>query len=387
MRRVGTATRSTKIVFVAYQTANQSNGGMESATQIFEQLADRFDWFLMTNRESAFTKRWRNAGATVNVVPFEAERGALERRSGFVRWGLALRAFLRRVRADIIHVNDIRACIAGRIALAWSRRYVPLLMTERDVKPPGEPYGWHWRWATKNCVAIVALSVEMKEALASRVPFPSERIWVINSIVQADGLRPPLSVGRHDSMDVSRRPRIGVIGAFMPKKNQLRLIQELAARYGGCESPPEFCFAGDFRPDTDQYARDCKVASEGVSCIRIVGHVGDMSGFYRSLDAVLVASRNEGLARCMIEALCLGIPVISFDVCSAREFLEDSGAGVVVPQGNYERLLDAVEYVIRPGSDVKQRALDTAREMAARLSPQRIRDEYLLLYRNVLGHS
>ena len=38
---------------------------MESATQIFETLADDFRWTLLTNRETPRTERWRAGGARV----------------------------------------------------------------------------------------------------------------------------------------------------------------------------------------------------------------------------------------------------------------------------------------------------------------------------------
>ena len=53
---------------------------------------------------------------------------------------------------------------------------------------------------------------------------------------------------------------------------------------------------------------------------------------------IVIPTRKEGLARCMIEALACGTPVVSFDVASAREILEEHQCGRVVPQGSYEDL-------------------------------------------------
>ena len=68
------------------------------------------------------------------------------------------------------------------------------------------------------------------------------------------------------------------------------------------------------------------------------GHQSDMAGNYQALDAIVIGSRNEGLARCMIEGMAVGVPVVSFDLCSARETLEPTGAGVVVRQGDHAGL-------------------------------------------------
>ena len=59
---------------------------------------------------------------------------------------------------------------------------------------------------------------------------------------------------------------------------------------------------------------------------------------------VVCPSRHEGLMRGMIEAMSVGRPVVSFDICSAREMLEQSSppAGVVVPHGDYAAMTDAL---------------------------------------------
>ena len=48
--------------------------------------------------------------------------------------------------------------------------------------------------------------------------------------------------------------------------------------------------------------------------------------------------------RGMIEAMACARPVVSFDVCSAREVLEEEsdGAGTVVRHGDYDAMADAL---------------------------------------------
>jgi glycosyltransferase involved in cell wall biosynthesis len=371
------------ILFVAYQTANHSNGGMESATQILEQLGPHNTWILATNRESGFTERWRKAGAQVHLMNFDAESARLSRWRNFLLWARAIRALIRAHSVDLVHVNDIRAGIVVRLALMFVRRQVPMAMTERDLKAKGQRYGRHWPWVAGRCSAIVALSEEMKQGLAERAGIPAERIRVINSIVDTKKLGGPLQDG---AAPEAGPIRVGVIGAFMDKKNQLQLIEQIVARFSATSQALEFHFAGDFRPDRDAYAQQCQVVASRAptGLLRIHGHIADVGGFLRSLDLVLVASRNEGLARCMIESLCLGIPVVSFDVCSAKEFIEETGAGVVVPQGDYEALFDAVERVGRPGSQARTLARSHVQAFVQRLSAARAREAFLTLYRDLL---
>jgi glycosyltransferase involved in cell wall biosynthesis len=116
------------------------------------------------------------------------------------------------------------------------------------------------------------------------------------------------------------------------------------------------------------------------SIMRFVGFTANVVDWYRALDVVVIASRSEGLARCMIESLACGTPVVSFDVCSAREILEQYDCGRVVPQGDYPRLVR--ELVALAGNSSMCNALGangsrTAREL---FHPAYIMEQYEHLY-------
>ena len=100
---------------------------------------------------------------------------------------------------------------------------------------------------------------------------------------------------------------------------------------------------------------------------------------------VAVSSRHEGLMRGMIEAMSCGRPVVSFDVCSAREMLEEKsgGAGIVVASGNYQRMADAlIHYATNRGASV---AAGRAGNAAARVlfDPHLVAERYERVYREL----
>src|SRR5262249_36018612 len=132
---------------------------------------------------------------------------------------------------------------------------------------------------------------------------------------------------------------IGVVAAFEPRKAQLDFLKEAAPRLRKLLPQSRVFFVGDFAPETNDYARRCLAETEEAGlgeAVTFAGYQSEVNQWYRALDLVVVASRNEGLARCMIESLACGTPVVSFDVCSAREILEEGECGAVVPGGDYE---------------------------------------------------
>jgi glycosyltransferase involved in cell wall biosynthesis len=88
----------------------------------------------------------------------------------------------------------------------------------------------------------------------------------------------------------------------------------------------------------------------------------------------------------MIESIACETPVVSFDVCSAREVLQERGCGVVVESGNHEALAEAIA---RLASDEDARArLGAAGGRAARelFDPSEVVAAYERLYLSLAGN-
>jgi glycosyltransferase involved in cell wall biosynthesis len=111
-------------------------------------------------------------------------------------------------------------------------------------------------------------------------------------------------------------------------------------------------FAGGVNPGAEDYMAACAEAAASFGDnVRFLGYVPDIAALIARSSAVAVPSHHEGLVRSMIEAMSCGRPVVSFDVCSARELLDDEsgGAGVVVRSGDYPAMTDAlVRYCTDP---------------------------------------
>jgi glycosyltransferase involved in cell wall biosynthesis len=181
---------------------------------------------------------------------------------------------------------------------------------------------------------------------------------------------------------------VGFIAAFEPRKAQLDFIKEAAPRLRESLPRARVFFVGDFAPDENDYARQCLAAAKDLGLkesVSFVGYTPNIADWYRALDLVVVASRNEGLARCMIESLACGTPVISFDVCSAREILEAGECGVVVPRRNYELLVERIT-ALAEQADVRERLGGNGVTVARNLfDPLEVVSRYERLYFSLAG--
>ena len=96
----------------------------------------------------------------------------------------------------------------------------------------------------------------------------------------------------------------------------------------------------------------------------------DTSPFYATADLFVLSSDYEGFGNVIVEALALGLPVVSTNCPSGpSEILEDGRYGRLVPVGNAEDLARAINEALGAEHDreaLKRRAADFAPEIAAK---------------------
>jgi glycosyltransferase involved in cell wall biosynthesis len=86
------------------------------------------------------------------------------------------------------------------------------------------------------------------------------------------------------------------------------------------------------------------VKSSGLSAtVHFLGFRDDVPLLMQSFDLLLVPSLWEGFGLVLIEAMSAGVPCIASNVSSIPEILEDGVNGLLVPPGNVEALVSAVE--------------------------------------------
>lgn len=380
------------VLFVVTQSGARANGGVESITQVVERLRSVRP-VVVTQSETAFNRRWRAAGADVRVW----QMSSLGIASLFKN---NLRAFrlVRAAGAAVVHCNDIHAL--WQTAFGARAAGAAVVFNVRNVKPEGVAYGRRWQLARRLSTRQLVLSREMCEALARRLGVAQTsaaraRLEHIYSAVDTNRFSPLDGAHRAALREKLRiEPdcfAVGIVAAFEPRKGQLEFIREAVPRLLRLVPRARVYFVGDFDVESSSsaYARLCleEAKRAGVEdAVSFVGYTDSINEWYRALDAVAVASRNEGLARCMIEALACGTTVVSFDVCSAREILEGRDCGVVVPSGNQEALAQALA---RLASDEETRTRLGARgAVAARelFDPSEVVRAYERLYKSLAGN-
>jgi glycosyltransferase involved in cell wall biosynthesis len=367
------------VVFVVLQTGALANGGLQSISEVMRRLKDHRP-IVLTNLDSEWTEAWRGHDIAVHVVPEEASAGLRRNLAGtlrtYRRYHQALRRILAASGARVVHANDP---LSFQLAVAAARlAKARIVLNLRDTLDPARrPPRLKFRAIFAAADHVLYLSKDMGERWRAVAANATRSSSVTYSIVDPDRFSAVPSGSETNPVAL-------VPGIFWPKKGQLDFIRNIVPALA--QRRIESWFAGDFDPEANPYAAACAAAAEPHSdWVRFLGYRRDLPELFARASAVAIPSRHEGLMRGMIEAMGRGRPVVSFDVCSAREVLEEQsdGAGTVVPQGDHRAMAEAL---IRYATDAEARAAaGHAGTAAARrlFDPEAVVERYERVYREL----
>jgi glycosyltransferase involved in cell wall biosynthesis len=326
------------VIFCVLQSGSRSNGGVQSLSEIVRRL-QRHRAIVLTNLESSFTKECRDHQIDVHIVPARVTSTFGSAPFDYIRtlfrYFGAVRRLLRDTGARVIHANDplaFQLCLAaGKSAGA------ALVLNLRGTVPPGRPLPRRkYRIFFAMADRVLYLSNDMARRWRDVASTATRACAVTYSVADPQRFFP-------QPMNTNPPPVVLVPGVVRPLKGQLEFIRLAVPTLA--ESGAEIWFAGDFEPDRDAYAKACSAAAEPYSkSVRFLGHRDDMPELFARARVVAVPSRHEGLVRAMVEGMRCARPIVSFDVCSAREMLEEQapGAGLVVERGDYQGMASAL---------------------------------------------
>lgn len=187
----------------------------------------------------------------------------------------------------------------------------------------------------------LATTAEMKQALTG-LGFPAERVFVVPNFL-AD---PPAPRGLVDTQDVAR---IGAMGRFARRKGFHVLIDAMAIL--GQQGLPARCdIAGDGR-ERKALARQVEARDAG-GLVRLAGWLGNeqKAAFLAGLDLFVCPSLDEPFGFVYLEAMRLGIPVVTTPTVGAKYIFSGGEGARLVPFGDAAALAAAIECLVRDTS-------------------------------------
>ena len=289
---------------------------------------------------------------------------------------LAFAAWLRRGRFDALLATSWKRAFSGGWAARVAR--VPrVVLRVGGVHPfPAGPGGWKQRRAlTRYADAVIANSAAVAGHLLARVPgLVAERVHRV-----LNGVEPPAaSVAPATVPGVPADAVLALAVGGVERRKGLDLV--LAALAAGGDPALHLAVAGDGaqRAALAARARELGVAER----VHWLGQRDDVPALLAAADLFVLASRSEGMAVAMLEAMAARRPVVCTDVGGVREALgAQEGrppAGWIVPPDDAAALASALAGVaagVRAGSaEVRARAEEAGWRTAHWFTVERMTD-------------
>jgi L-malate glycosyltransferase len=319
-------------------------------------------------------------GATVHLIPGTA--GSLKLHPWYTaraltemgRATVAVRQLARRVDADLVHANSIRA---GMVATAGARLGgPPAVVHVRDCLPPGRASSLTRRLIGQGATVVVANSRHTLErfmepgfAAAGRVAYsPVDLERFDPDRIDREEARAELGLG---AADVA----LAVVAQITPWKAQddaVRMLARLKESHPRLRlllvGSPKFV-SGATRYDNPGFLRSLErlIESTGLEGrVSFLGEREDVPRVLRAADILLAPSWEEPFGRSIVEAMALGVPVVATSVGGPAEIVGDGREGLLLPPRSPGRWAEAVARLAdRPEERATMGA--AGRERAARV--------------------
>lgn len=231
---------------------------------------------------------------------------------------------LRRTRPDLVLTYNWGALLGGVAARLLGLPFVH----HEEVVPPEERSAslrrrdWLRRALLPRAAAVVAPSATMAQRAQERWLVPPSRLVRIDNGVDLAGrsardhLRPALEA-----------LVVGTVAHARIEKNWPRLLRAFAALRHPT-SRLVLVGEGPERPAAEQLARVLRVTARTT----MAGAVDEPRSWYAAMDVFALASDDEQMPLCVLEAMAHGLPVVATDVGDVAAILPPEQRRFVVPR-------------------------------------------------------
>jgi glycosyltransferase involved in cell wall biosynthesis len=237
-----------------------------------------------------------------------------------------MRTFVKREKPDAVVAFMAPICLIAGLAC---RGLKTRLITSERIDPAVDPRGTLFKAVLNNVYAHSSATV-LQTQRAKR--YFSERIQK-NSVVIPNPIQVKVyaqGAGSH---------RIATAGRLVPQKNH-RLLIEAFAKVHAVHS--EYCLdiygEGPLREEL-QALIDSLQLRESVT---LKGNVPDLHEQIADAEMFVLSSDFEGLSNALLEAMMMGLPVVSTNCAGSDEAIVSEQNGLLVPVGDGEALKDAM---------------------------------------------
>ncbi len=287
---------------------------------------------------------------------------------------------LKQEEIDILHLNnwfDPYWTVAAKLAR------VPVIQHIRGIVP--STYAPFCHWTAK----VICISEDIKKRLIQDKINPDKVVRIYNAL-DPEEFRPekdPEAVRSELGLKGSE-PVVAMFGNIQRWKGQetvIKACQRLRQQY-----PSLACvlFGETIEHDYARELRELAISRGMNGHVKFAGYRNDVADCMNASDIIVHASiQPEPFGRVIIEAMCLGKPVIAADDGAVPEIVEDGISGLLYEPGNDKQLGKQIDFLLSHPTDAARMGQNAASRAREHFDIRQQIDRIMDIYEEVLNRA
>ena len=295
---------------------------------------------------------------------------------------------IRTEKFDLIHAHTSKPGFLARLAAIGSG--VPVIYRPANFSFYDGVPGWQVfiyvaleRFAARYLTRRIMMVSAGERELARRYKVGNDAQFVLirtgididsfNSTVDKKRIRDACSIPEHALV-------VGTVARLTKDKSPFDFAEaamKIHLRYPDVH----FVWVGDGPLETQLRKKIDELGLKNV--FHLTGYQSNVKDFLRIMDCFVLSSMSEALSIAMLEAMASGLPVISTRVNGADEAIVDGETGILIPIGDVEGLVGAMETLLNSPSLLRVMGDAARRKALEEFSLSRMTSEIEALYEEV----
>ena len=282
---------------------------------------------------------------------------------------------------DIIHTHGYKSDIIGIIAAR--RTGIISVSTPHGFENAKDwklrSYIWLGCQTFRFFTKVAPLSRQLYDDVV-RVGVKKENIVYIQNGVDLQEVEEHRDSG--EAIERGPEKRIGFIGQLISRKNVFDLLDifnSLSAKHGNMK----LLLLGDGkqRRELEEYANTLPEKDH----IEFLGFRDDRLQLLKSFDIFVMTSTLEGIPRCLMETMAMGIPVAAYNIAGIDQLISHEKSGLLAPLGEKDTLASYCEKILFEPEYAKSLAKNARSYVYEAFSAQRMARDYEQLFSKLLS--
>ena len=298
-----------------------------------------------------------------------------------------LEKIINQRKIDVIHSHGYKSDILGLVAAR--KTGVKCISTPHglsgSVSLKLKIYIRTGTFALRYFDAVAPLSSELLEDM-QRFKVPKHAISFIRNGVDLKEIDSVVVELSKSNKGISKRKKqfrtIGYIGQLIPRKGIPDILHVFDQLYESDQSI-KLQLIGDGSQRAELETMALQKASK--NNIEFLGFRSDRLNLLSRLDLFVMTSSLEGIPRCMMEAMAVGVPVVAYNIPGVDQLIEHNKTGLLAPYGDKQVLMNCCKKLLHNSSLAKKLTTEARNRIEMQYSASRMAKEYELLYKSLLS--